>query len=176
MNHTPDSFKGLPGAVGAIAVSRLSTTLHALAVATLPTGPVKHTRTPQQPSLRLVMIILFVVTIPIEIIFMATLRSIGWLTLPFLFIIFSLFFFCVAVSIIYLFLVICVKMLLPDRRIVVFCRRAYKFPLVEGSRSGCLCTASAFVNGGPHWTTSTRSLLPDCILARRKRSSPFTRL
>ena len=89
--------QGLPGAVGAIAVSRLSTTLHALAVATLPT--VKY-HIPRQPNLRLVMVTLFVVTIPIEIIFMATLRSVGWLTLPFLFVIFSLFFFCVTVSVI----------------------------------------------------------------------------
>jgi len=44
------------------------------------------------------MITLILVTVPIEIIFLAILHNIGWLKLPILFAIFSLGLFCCAVS------------------------------------------------------------------------------
>lgn len=53
--------------------------------------------TTPQPSPRLVMITLLCVTFPIEVAFLATLRFLGWLHVPFIFMIFSLGFFCIAV-------------------------------------------------------------------------------
>lgn len=44
------------------------------------------------------MITLLCVTFPIEIAFLATLRALGWLRVPVIFLIFSLMFFCIAVS------------------------------------------------------------------------------
>ena len=49
------------------------------------------------PSPRLVMITLLCVTFPIEVAFLLTLRGIGWLHVPFIFMIFSLGFFCITV-------------------------------------------------------------------------------
>lgn len=50
------------------------------------------------PSPRLVMITLLCVTFPIEIAFLATLRALGWLRVPIIFLVFSIIFFCIAVS------------------------------------------------------------------------------
>lgn len=54
---------------------------------------------PPGPSPRLVMITLILVTFPVEIIFLSILRALGWLHLPFIFIICSVIFFCIAVRI-----------------------------------------------------------------------------
>lgn len=86
---------GLPGSVGAVAVSRISTALHSEAT------PVHHLQkqiTAPEPSLRLVMATLFLVTIPVEIIFLSVLHGIGWLELPVIFIAASIIFFCITVS------------------------------------------------------------------------------
>ncbi|THG97496.1 hypothetical protein EW026_g4516 [Hermanssonia centrifuga] len=94
-------ISGLPGNVGSILVSRLSTALHATTYT--PPLPSASTDTfvkppsPHPPTPRLVMITLLCVTFPIEIAFLATLRALGWLHVPFIFLIFSLLFFCVAV-------------------------------------------------------------------------------
>jgi hypothetical protein len=82
---------GLPGSVGSIFVSRLSTALHAAA---LPTTPRTASH---KPSARLVMTTLVFVTFPIEVIFLATIRALGWLHLPKGFIALSVLFFCIAV-------------------------------------------------------------------------------
>ena len=52
----------------------------------------------RKPTLKLVMGTLFLVTLPIEIGFLAVLRGVGWLEIPFLLIGFFLLFFCVAVG------------------------------------------------------------------------------
>ncbi|KAH0830168.1 Mg transporter [Lanmaoa asiatica] len=83
-------ISGLPGSVGSIFISRLSTSLHAAA------SNISHFRD-TGPSLRLVMLTLILVTVPIEIIFLAILHNFGWIKLPILFAIFSLAFFCCAV-------------------------------------------------------------------------------
>ncbi|KIK96682.1 hypothetical protein PAXRUDRAFT_825705 [Paxillus rubicundulus Ve08.2h10] len=85
-------ISGLPGSVGSIFVSRLSTSLHASI------SDISRSRT-NEPSPRMVMITLFLVTLPVEIIFLATLHAFGWLKLPIIFAIFSVIFFCCAVSI-----------------------------------------------------------------------------
>lgn len=92
------SFSGLPGAVGSVFVSRISTALHATAMAIHPALPSKHEEQPAQPSSRLVFLTLFLVTIPVEIGFLYTLRAVGWLKLPVLFIMLSVLFFCITVS------------------------------------------------------------------------------
>lgn len=98
-------YTGLPGNVGSILVSRLSTALHgtSLTFDGLPSASSEDfntSRLPSKPppSTRIVMITLCCVTLPIEVAFLATLRAIGWLRVPFIFLAFSLFFFCVAVS------------------------------------------------------------------------------
>lgn len=94
-------ISGLPGSVGSIFVSRLSTALHASknVFLNLPTSAEDLSRQSSrpQPSPRLVMITLLCVTFPVELVFLGTLRALGWLRLPILFVIFSIVFFCVAV-------------------------------------------------------------------------------
>jgi solute carrier family 41 len=88
-------ISGLPGAVGAIFTSRLSTRLHAAALALTPGAAVSGA---PEPSSTLVMMTLLVVTLPVEIIFLSVLAGLGWLKLPFMFVAFSVLFFCIAVS------------------------------------------------------------------------------
>ncbi|KAH7928154.1 hypothetical protein BV22DRAFT_1083496 [Leucogyrophana mollusca] len=85
-------ISGLPGSVGAIFVSRLSTALHTAASAT------SSKRKQNEPSAKLVMITLLLVTLPIEISFLAALRAFGWLQLPIVFAVASVLFFCCAVA------------------------------------------------------------------------------
>ncbi|KAJ7118988.1 hypothetical protein C8R44DRAFT_625613 [Mycena epipterygia] len=87
-------ISGLPGAVGAIFTSRLSTRLHAAALALAPPA----TAGSAEPSSTLVMITLLVVTLPVEIIFLSILAGLGWLRLPLAFVALSVVFFCIAVS------------------------------------------------------------------------------
>ncbi|KAF4604330.1 hypothetical protein EYR40_001509 [Pleurotus pulmonarius] len=84
-------ISGLPGSVGSIFVSRLSTALHAAA---LPSSPAPY----REPSPLVVMITLIVITVPVEIIFLSILHGLGWLRLPFVFVAFSILFFCCAVT------------------------------------------------------------------------------
>ncbi|KAJ7700808.1 hypothetical protein B0H17DRAFT_1327832 [Mycena rosella] len=87
-------ISGLPGAVGAIFASRLSTRLHAAALALAP--PV--TAGTPEPSPTLVMLTLLVVTLPVEVIFLSLLAGLGWLRLPLAFVALSVVFFCMAVT------------------------------------------------------------------------------
>ncbi|GLB35589.1 putative divalent cation transporter [Lyophyllum shimeji] len=89
-------ISGLPGSVGSILVSRLSTSLHAAALAVT---PVSGGRNAPEPSTKLVMMTLLFVTLPVEIIFLSVLRGLGWLTLPFTFVALSIVFFFIAVLI-----------------------------------------------------------------------------
>lgn len=89
---------GLPGSVGSIFISRLSTTLHAVALSAAPSGTFRPSKNSAEPSSNLVMIVLILITIPVEIIFLSVLHGLGWLHPPFLFIAFSVVFFCCAAS------------------------------------------------------------------------------
>ncbi|GJE88039.1 magnesium transporter [Phanerochaete sordida] len=95
-------ISGLPGNVGAIVVSRLSTALHAssdgadrLPCASADVFP----KAPAMPSseIRIVMLTLPCVTFPIEVAFLVTLRAVGWLRVTVFFLIVSIGFFCIAV-------------------------------------------------------------------------------
>ncbi|GJE88059.1 magnesium transporter [Phanerochaete sordida] len=96
-------ISGLPGNVGAILVSRLSTALHTsdYALSRLPEVSTdsfaRASPSAPPPSTRLVMLTLVLVTFPIEVAFLATLRAVGWLRVPIIFLIFSVAFFCIAV-------------------------------------------------------------------------------
>jgi len=92
-------ISGLPGSVGSIFVSRLSTALHAAsrALSTLPTLTNDSQSPSSYPSPRLVLITLLCVTFPVELIFLGLLRALGWLQLPIVFVLFSVLFFCIAV-------------------------------------------------------------------------------
>ncbi|KAJ7042014.1 Mg transporter [Mycena alexandri] len=85
-------ISGLPGAVGAIFTSRLSTSLHAAAMAITPTA------SGVEASSSAVMLMLLLVTLPVEVIFLSVLSLLGWLHLPFVFVALSVVFFCIAVS------------------------------------------------------------------------------
>ncbi|KIK64288.1 hypothetical protein GYMLUDRAFT_161105 [Collybiopsis luxurians FD-317 M1] len=91
-------ISGLPGSVGSIFISRLSTALHTVALSAAPSGTFRLSRTSAEPSPNLVMITLIIITIPVEIIFLSVLHGLGWLHPPFVFIAFSVFFFCCAVT------------------------------------------------------------------------------
>ncbi|KAL5512012.1 NGG1 [Sanghuangporus vaninii] len=91
-------ISGLPGAVGSVAVSRISTSLHAAALTGHPHASHRH-ENPPQPSFRIVTVTLFLITIPVEICFLTVLRGVGWLQLPVISIAFSLVFFCITVLI-----------------------------------------------------------------------------
>ncbi|KAI6143916.1 Mg transporter [Pisolithus tinctorius] len=84
-------ISGLPGSVGSISISRLSTSLHAV-------RHHPHSRR-KEPSKKLVTTTLLLITIPVEIIFLATLHAFGWLRLPILFAILTVLLFCCAVTI-----------------------------------------------------------------------------
>ncbi|KAI9445755.1 Mg transporter [Lactarius psammicola] len=91
------AFGGIPGGAGSIFVSRLSTALHAAASTITPlpgSGLLRH-----EPRPRLVMLVLFLVSIPVGIAFFFILRVSSWLATPFLFTILALFFLCTAIAI-----------------------------------------------------------------------------
>ncbi|TFK66795.1 Mg transporter [Pluteus cervinus] len=93
-------ISGLPGSVGSIFVSRISTSLHAAALSASGAiaPPSSPTFTAPAPlSDKIVMLTLLIVTIPVEIIFLTTLELFGWLETPLLFVGLSLVFFCIAV-------------------------------------------------------------------------------
>ncbi|KAG6907514.1 hypothetical protein DXG01_008603 [Tephrocybe rancida] len=90
----------ISGSVGSILISRLSTSLHAAVLTFNPSATLNSSRRGiPEPSTRLVMITLLLVTLPIEIIFLSMLRALGWLHLPFVFVAFSVVFFFFAVFI-----------------------------------------------------------------------------
>ncbi|EAU81850.1 solute carrier family 41 member 1 [Coprinopsis cinerea okayama7 len=89
-------ISGLPGATGSIFVSRLSTSLHAAAFALTHPTPSASFKD-KEPSARLAMFTLLLITIPVELIFLSVLNALGWLDLPLLFVLFSILFFCFAV-------------------------------------------------------------------------------
>ncbi|KAI6021975.1 hypothetical protein EDC04DRAFT_2937552 [Pisolithus marmoratus] len=89
--YIPEHKTGLLGSMGSISISRLSTSLHA---------EKHHTHIHRkEPSKKLVMITLLLITIPMEIIFLATLCTFGWLKLSILFAILSVLLFCCVVTI-----------------------------------------------------------------------------
>jgi len=91
-------ISGLPGSVGSIFISRLSTALHTVALSAAPNGNFHPSKTSTDPSSNLVMMTLIAITIPVEIIFLSVLHVLGWLSSPLVFIIFSIIFFCCAVT------------------------------------------------------------------------------
>ncbi|KIY71251.1 solute carrier family 41 member 1 [Cylindrobasidium torrendii FP15055 ss-10] len=83
-------ISGLPGGVGSIFISRLSTALHAATTS-------MRGDTHKGPSNKVVMTTLLLITVPVEVIFLAMLYGFGWIDLPIIFTVFSVGFFCVAV-------------------------------------------------------------------------------
>jgi len=86
---------GLPGSIGAIFVSRLSTALHAAAITILPSSADHKSH----PSPRLVMTTLLVVGFPVQLVFLAFIYAFGWIHLPFIFVVLEVLFYCTAVGI-----------------------------------------------------------------------------
>ncbi|TRM57822.1 hypothetical protein BD626DRAFT_513632 [Schizophyllum amplum] len=86
-------ISGLPGSVGAIFTSRLSTQLHAAAEGR------GYEEKAAGPPARTVAMTLLLITLPVELVFLAVVRGLGWLQLPLLFVGSSILFFCAAVCI-----------------------------------------------------------------------------
>lgn len=133
-----------------------------------------------KPSLKLVMGTLFAVTLPIEIGFLAVLRGVGWLEIPFLFIGFYILFFCVTVRLFYL-VPLPVDRLIPVR--ARFARQTFtgwnlthrrqvphEFPLVQRIRPRYVRHAGAFGNDGLHWSIGPCGLFRARKCNRRKGS------
>ena len=89
----PNPTTGLLG----LSFSRLSTSLHAAAVALSHPSASATVRRHHEPSLVLMMLMLLLITLPVEIIFLGALDGLDWLNLPFLFVAFAIVFFCYAV-------------------------------------------------------------------------------
>lgn len=85
-------YLGLPGSIGAIFVSRLSTAFHAAAITILPIVDRKP-----YPSARLVITTLLVVGFPIQLVFLAFIYMFGWIHLPFVFVVFEVLLYLIAV-------------------------------------------------------------------------------
>ncbi|KAG1865378.1 hypothetical protein F4604DRAFT_1881974 [Suillus subluteus] len=83
------AISGLPGSVGSIFVSRLSTALHTASANTY-----LHK---SEPSPKLVMVTFILITVPIVILFLCLLRASGWLKFSLIFAILLVLFFCCAV-------------------------------------------------------------------------------
>jgi solute carrier family 41 len=95
------SLKGLPGSVGAVSISRLSTLLHLEGDIPAPTAifklrPIK--RAPDSHRSLLSALALFTVAIPVQVAFVAIVYWFGWMDLPFLFVASFFGFFCISVS------------------------------------------------------------------------------
>ncbi|KAF9058546.1 Mg transporter [Rhodocollybia butyracea] len=91
-------ISGLPGSVGSIFISRLSTALHTVALSATPSANFRPSKKAKEPSSNIVLISLIAITIPIEIIFLYILHILGWLHPPIVFVIVSIVFFCCAVT------------------------------------------------------------------------------
>ncbi|GBE78658.1 hypothetical protein SCP_0115480 [Sparassis crispa] len=89
---------GLSGVVGSVFVSRLSTALHAATSALptvlsdLPAADEAYEKSPH-PSPRLAMTTLLLISLPVDVAFLATVFAFGWLRLSFLFMVLQVVFF-----------------------------------------------------------------------------------
>lgn len=99
LTHMP--LLGLPGSVGAVSISRLSTLLHASE--SLPErkslfrGSASHISPPDGYRPYLTAATLFVVTAPVQFTFLGIVYATGWMDLPFLFAGAFVGFFCISV-------------------------------------------------------------------------------
>jgi solute carrier family 41 len=111
---------GIPGSVGSVYISRLSTTLHAIKHSHHePCAPITTARGDDSPRVRSSSVVshasinevatsdprpfvtamaLFFVTLPVLVVFLVISYAVGWLTLPVLFVLFFSLIFCVTVS------------------------------------------------------------------------------
>ncbi|KAI0948740.1 hypothetical protein AcV7_009402 [Taiwanofungus camphoratus] len=87
---------GLPGGVGSIFVSRLSTYLHAAAMPVL-TSNDDFSHAKSQPKPWSVAMTLLLIALPIEVSFLAVVHGFGWLRLDFAFMVLQVLFFCMTV-------------------------------------------------------------------------------
>ena len=156
---------GLPGSVGSIFISRLSTALHAAAL--LPSSNT-GSRDGKGTSARLVMITLFLVTLPVEMIFLAVLHGLGWLRLPIVFTVFSVLFFCCAVSLSGLshYFYYHPPIGFIGHHIAIPCSISHPFPLGKKIRPRYIRSTDPLGYGGSHGATFARALLRNCIAAR----------
>jgi len=167
-------ISGLPGAVGSIFISRLSTALHAAALpATGYRSANEEAPRSKEASPLLVMITLMIITLPVEVIFLSMLRALGWLKLPFVFVASSVLFFCCAVS--------CIMFpvyALTNAPLGLFLAHHCKIPdqlfVVEKTGPRHVCVAYTFCSYGFSGAESAGALFRDCIVAWRSSRSQST--
>ena len=157
--------------MGSIAVSRISTALHASVFSMHPSlhNKFEHhhdtsTSAEKGPSFKVVMMTLFAITIPVEIIFLTILRTVGWLDLPTIFIACAVVFFCLTVR-------PAVHLLpftsnaninigrLPGPHFLSACTPPHQFPLEQGPRPRHVRHATPLLLHRPHRPAASRRLL-----------------
>jgi hypothetical protein len=145
--------------VGSIFVSRLSTSLHAAALSLTPLPSPNSSTRYAEPSPRVVMLTLLVVTLPVEIIFLAVLRALGWLHLPFIFVAFSVLFFCCAVSFTFLPNSVRFSYIESSGNHIPYHRPSpNQLPLVKRTRSRYVCPTDPFCPDGLDRSATLSSL------------------
>jgi len=182
---------GIPGSMGSVYISRLSTTLHATMDGHHETrAPVATARGDHSPRARSSSVVshgsinevaksdarpfvtataLFLVTLPVLIVFLVVSYAIGWLTLPVLFVLFFSFIFCVTVStssiIVQLEVLTGISIIgYMFPRIIAL---AYHFPLGSFARPRHIRIASPIVLRRLDWSGALSDVLRNCRCPRR---------
>lgn len=182
---------GIPGSMGSIYISRLSTTLHATTdghhESSVPVATARGDHSPRARSSSVVShgsinevatsdarpfvtaMALFLVTLPILVVFIVVSYAIGWLTLPVLFVLFFSFIFCVTVSTSSM--IVQLKGLIQHSVIgYIFpwvVALAHQFPLGSFARPGHICIASPIVLRRFYWSGTLSDVLRNCRCPRR---------
>lgn len=160
---------GLPGAAGSIFVSRLSTSLHAAAMSA------NSALRASEPSRKLVMVTLLLITIPVEIIFLAVLNAFGWLNLHVFFVVFSIIFFCCAVC-----TLLAIELERTPTNFVCVIGPGFthhrpsphRLALVQKSRSGYVRPPYTLGVDGSYWPTAACPLFRNCYEAGGEAACP----
>ena len=183
---------GIPGSVGSVYISRLSTTLHAKEHSDRqPCAPIATTRGDHSPRVRSSSVVshasinevatsdprpfvtamaLFLVTLPILIIFLGISYAVGWLTLPVLFVLFFSLIFCVTVSTSGT--IVQLKLKLIGLSVIGYIfspvlAMAYNFPLGSFARPGHIRIASPIVLRRLDWPSAPSDMLRNRRCPRR---------
>ena len=181
---------GIPGSMGSIYISRLSTTLHATMDGPHESrSPVVTSRGDHSPRARSSSVVshgsinqvatsdarpfvtataLFLVTLPVLIVFLVISYAIGWLTLPVLFVLFFSFVFCATVST----SSVIVQLKVSTEISAIGCvfpwivALAYHVPLGPFARPGHIRIASPIVLRRLDWSGALSDVLRNCRCPR----------
>lgn len=131
------------------------------------------------PSPRLVMTTLLLVSLPIEIIFLATVHAFGWLDLPFIFMLFQVIFFAFTVchdlasfiaqvytNFIFVLLLFAVCFVISGHHLVIPLANSHELSLEAEFGSGHVRSSGSLCVRGPCRTAAPRGVLRSRFFAR----------